>query len=71
MLEPTHREVPMNGTKSTQPSNCLTRTCLKWTADGELTPLDLKLVLERLAAVDPTGGELQLQLDQVGLDPAA
>jgi|LauGreDrversion4_2_1035121.scaffolds.fasta_scaffold1033164_2 hypothetical protein len=32
--------------------SCLGRTCLKWQADGELTPLDLRLVLERLALVD-------------------
>lgn len=34
-------------------SNCLGRTCLKWGADGELTALDLGLVMERLAQVDP------------------
>lgn len=33
-------------------SSCLGRTCLKWSADGELTTLDLHLVLERLALVD-------------------
>ena len=32
--------------------SCLGRTCLKWQSDGELTPLDLRLVLERLAQVD-------------------
>jgi hypothetical protein len=32
--------------------NCLGRTCLKWGEDGELTALDLSLVLERLAQVD-------------------
>jgi hypothetical protein len=31
---------------------CLGRTCLKWSADGELSALDLGLVLERLAQVD-------------------
>ena len=31
---------------------CLGRTCLKWGQDGELTPLDRSLVLERLAQVD-------------------
>jgi hypothetical protein len=34
------------------PSDCLGRTCLKWRADGELTALDLGLVLARLAQVD-------------------
>lgn len=33
-------------------SSCLGRTCLKWRADGELTALDLNLVLQRLAQVD-------------------
>jgi hypothetical protein len=33
-------------------SDCLGRTCLKWSAAGELTALDLGLVLERLAQVD-------------------
>jgi hypothetical protein len=32
--------------------SCLGRTCLKWSADGELTALDLSLVLERLAPGD-------------------
>jgi hypothetical protein len=34
------------------PSSCLGRTCLKWGADGELTALDLSLVMDRLAQVD-------------------
>jgi hypothetical protein len=33
-------------------NDCLGRTCLKWSADGELTSVDLILVLERLAQVD-------------------
>ena len=33
--------------------NCLGRTCLKWGADGELSALDLSLVMQRLALVDP------------------
>ncbi|MCP9831393.1 hypothetical protein KBY80_08360 [Synechococcus sp. JJ3a-Johnson] len=28
------------------------RTCMKWSADGELTDLDLQLILERLGQVD-------------------
>ena len=32
--------------------DCLGRTCLKWSADGELTTLDLSLVMARLAQVD-------------------
>jgi len=33
-------------------STCLGRTCMKWSSDGELTAVDLCLVLERLAQVD-------------------
>ncbi|MDA0718407.1 MAG: hypothetical protein O2839_09385 [Cyanobacteria bacterium] len=33
-------------------TSCLGRTCLKWQHDGELTAIDLQLVLERLAQVD-------------------
>jgi hypothetical protein len=40
-------------------SGCLGRTCLKWGADGELTSVDLHLVLERLALVDPEVSALQ------------
>lgn len=32
--------------------DCLGRTCLQWQPDGELTALDLCLVLDRLAQVD-------------------
>ena len=33
-------------------NNCLGRTCLKWSAAGELASVDLLLVMERLAQVD-------------------
>jgi hypothetical protein len=33
-------------------SDCLGRTCLHWQPDGELSALDLCLVLDRLALVD-------------------
>jgi hypothetical protein len=42
----------MDSTQSPSTSNCLGRTCLKWGADGELTELDLNLVIARLAQVD-------------------
>ena len=46
-------------------SNCLGRTCLKWGADGELTDLDLNLVMARLAQVDKDVAALyQKTLDQ-------
>jgi len=48
MLDSTH---PAGGTMPLA-RDCLGRTCLKWSADGELTSLDLSLVLERLAQVD-------------------
>jgi len=41
-----------NPTTTINASSCLGRTCLKWGADGELTALDLALVMERLAQVD-------------------
>ena len=42
-------------------SDCLGRTCLKWSYDGELTALDLGLVLERLAQVDLEMASLSLE----------
>jgi hypothetical protein len=39
-------------TQTVNASSCLGRTCLKWGPDGELTSVDLRLVLERLAEVD-------------------
>lgn len=41
-----------NSTNLNSANNCLGRTCLKWASDGELTALDLSLVMERLAEVD-------------------
>ena len=32
---------------------CLGSTCLKWTASGELSDVDLNTILERLTRVDP------------------
>ncbi|SBO43395.1 hypothetical protein [Cyanobium sp. NIES-981] len=37
---------------TTTSGSCLGRTCLKWDVNGELTALDLALVMERLALVD-------------------
>jgi hypothetical protein len=37
--------------------SCLGRTCMKWTADGELTDIDFQLILQRLREVD---AEMQL-----------
>jgi hypothetical protein len=37
---------------SISPGCCLGITCLKWRTDGELSALDLRLVIERLARVD-------------------
>jgi hypothetical protein len=31
---------------------CLGRTCMKWSPDGDLSPLDLALVMARLTQVD-------------------
>ncbi|MCP9889117.1 hypothetical protein KBY96_14420 [Cyanobium sp. ATX 6A2] len=32
--------------------SCLGRTCMKWTADGELSDIDIQLILQRLREVD-------------------
>ncbi len=46
-------------------SGCLGRSCMKWGADGELSPLDLQAVLERLSAVDEQASTLM----DCSLDP--
>jgi hypothetical protein len=38
--------------KSISTGFCIGLTCLKWSADGELSAFDLRLVLGRLARVD-------------------
>jgi hypothetical protein len=38
--------------KSISTGCCISLTCLKWSADGELSAFDLRLVLSRLARVD-------------------
>jgi hypothetical protein len=53
-LHPAATEV--TGAAAHAESTCLGRTCMKWSADGELTALDGQLVLERLMAVDPALG---------------
>lgn len=35
-----------------EPDGCLGRTCLQWTADGELTARDRQIVALRLARAD-------------------
>jgi hypothetical protein len=32
--------------------SCLGRTCMQWTSDGELSDIDVQLILERLREVD-------------------
>ena len=48
----------MTGTQDPHPTRCLSRTNLKWTAEGELEREDLQQILTRLAAVDGYGAEL-------------
>lgn len=50
-------------------ADCLGRTCLKWSADGEITSIDLLLVLERLAQVDQQVSSLCL--DSLDSQPCA
>jgi hypothetical protein len=42
----------MADTRVYAPANCLGQTCLTWLSDGELSPEDRQLVLERLLQVD-------------------
>jgi hypothetical protein len=42
----------MDDTRVHAPANCLGQTCLSWQSDGELSPEDRQLVLERLLLVD-------------------
>jgi hypothetical protein len=42
----------MDDTHVPFPANCLGQTCLSWQSDGELTPEDRLLVLQRLLQVD-------------------
>jgi hypothetical protein len=47
------REVAMTALKNGGAArDCLGSTCMKWTASGELSELDLHRVMERLARVD-------------------
>jgi hypothetical protein len=39
-------------TYRSEEETCLGRTCMKWGVDGDLNPLDLELVMQRLAKVD-------------------
>ncbi|MCP9908560.1 hypothetical protein KBZ15_01330 [Cyanobium sp. BA20m-p-22] len=50
-------------------NDCLGRTCLKWSADGELTSVDLLLVLDRLAQVDQEVTDLRT--DSLDRQPCA
>lgn len=49
--------------------DCLGRTCLKWSANGELTAVDLSLVMARLALVDRDVANL-VQNDNTSLNRA-
>ena len=37
----------------TPTDTCIGRTCLKWAADGSLSPFDRNLLMRRLCAADP------------------
>lgn len=61
MTNPSHRPIqqkPRPESLVATQLNCLGRTCLKWQANGELTDLDLQLVLERLSQADQAGTAL-------------
>ena len=54
-----NREVAMTALKNGGAAgDCLGSTCMKWTASGELSELDLHRVMERLARVDANVAEV-------------
>lgn len=62
---------PLDSTRSrlgtTDPGGtCLGRTCLRWTADGELDREDLRQVLVRLMAAEGEGSPLRLPEVEAG-----
>jgi hypothetical protein len=42
----------MDDTRFDAPASCLGQTCLSWQSDGELSPEDHQLVLDRLRLAD-------------------
>jgi hypothetical protein len=48
----TTRGTPSPSPYTTADGTCLGSTCLKWAADGELSELDVQLVLQRLRRAD-------------------
>jgi hypothetical protein len=60
------RSSPMaTSTYRNEAETCLGRTCMKWGADGDLNPLDLELVMQRLAQVDHEVEESQEQTSSI------
>jgi hypothetical protein len=51
-IHSTRRTTMADSTHRASSNSCLGRTCLKWSADGELSALDFALVMGRLAQVD-------------------
>lgn len=47
----------MPSTTHAREGTCLTRTCLQWTAEGELCAEDKQLVLNKLKKVDRSMAE--------------
>ncbi|WP_216900297.1 hypothetical protein [Synechococcus sp. CCY 9618] len=45
-----------NAVEPLRHQSCLGRTCMKWRDDGELSELDVELILQRLIAVDEQAG---------------
>jgi hypothetical protein len=48
----TTRGTPNPAPDTTADGTCLGSTCLKWAPDGELSELDVQLVLQRLRRAD-------------------
>jgi hypothetical protein len=50
--DPSRTEVAMDVTHVPRRQSCLGQTCLQWQSDGELSPVDRELILQRLLQVD-------------------
>jgi len=42
-------------------ASCLGRTCMKWSEDGELTDVDVQLILQRLVQADDPNAQTILK----------
>jgi len=60
----------MTGFDSRIDQTCMGHTCMKWGANGDLTALDLAVVISRLAQVDRDVAALQQNTPAESASPA-